>query len=81
MRPLGSGTCKVLQGSKRDPLFIRRTGNDVDQIDIVAHLRIGAPDMTVFSTPRCLRAQAQQACLVLIDTNRAPCAPAPSNRN
>ena len=39
IRPLGVGTCSELQGLERDPLLVGGARDDVDQVDVVAHLR------------------------------------------
>ena len=58
------------QGSKRDTLFIRRTCDDIDQIDIVAHLGNGGAGYDgIQNAGQCLRAEAQQARLILVDAN------------
>ena len=58
------------QGIKRDTLFIRRTCDDIDQIDIVAHLGNGGAGYDgIQNAGQCLRAEAQQARLILVDTN------------
>ena len=58
------------QGIKRDALFVRRTCDDIDQIDIVAHLGNGGAGYDgIQNAGQCLRAEAKQAGLVLVDAN------------
>ena len=58
------------QGSKRDTLFVRCTCDDIDQIDIVAHLGNGGAGYDgIENTGQCLRAEAEQTRLILVDTN------------
>ena len=58
------------QGRKRHTLFIGRAGDDIDQIDVVAHLGNGGAGYDgIQNTGQCLRTEAEQARLILVDAN------------
>ena len=70
MRPLGSGTCRVRSVVERDALLVGRAHDDVDEVDVVADLGDGAARYhRVEHARQRLRAQPQQARLVLVDAD------------
>ena len=75
VRPLGSGDLQVAQRRERERAPRRRARDDVDEIDVVAHLRDRrAGDDGVELLGERLRAQAEQARLVLVDADAHACA-------
>ena len=82
VRPFGSGICRARSVDSEHALLVECPRDDVDEIDVVAHLRDGVPGHTVFiASASVLRAQAEQPGLVLVDADADLCAPAPSSRS